>query len=128
MKIIKKLSLVAASLVFMGAVLAPAAVLAVDANTSAVCDGLALTGGQCGAEAAGTGVNGTIKLVINLLSMVVGVISVIMIIIGGLKYVMSSGDSNNVNSAKNTILYALVGLVIVALAQVIVKFVLHNVK
>jgi hypothetical protein len=56
--------------------------------------------------------------------MVVGVIAVIMIIIGGLKYVTSGGDSSAVGSAKNTIIYALVGLVVVALAQALVKFVL----
>jgi hypothetical protein len=54
----------------------------------------------------------------------VGFVAVIMIIIGGLKYVTYSGDSSNINSAKNTILYAVVGLVVVALAQIIVKFVL----
>jgi len=69
-------------------------------------------------------VNGLLATVINILSLVVGVIAVIMIIVGGLKYIMSSGDSNNINSAKNTILYAIIGLVVVALAQVIVKFVL----
>ena len=69
-------------------------------------------------------VNDLITLVINIFSIVVGVVAVIMIIIGGLKYITSSGDSNNVTSAKNTILYAVVGLVVVALAQFIVKFVL----
>ena len=57
----------------------------------------------------------------------VGVIAVIMIIIGGLKYIISSGDSNNINSAKNTILYAIIGLVIVAFAQEVVRYVLTNV-
>lgn len=77
---------------------------------------------------ATSSVNKIIKTVINILSFVVGVVSVIMIIIGGLKYVTSGGDSNSISSAKNTILYALVGLVIVALAQVIVMFVLNRVK
>ncbi len=72
-------------------------------------------------------VNNIIKLVINIFSLVVGVISVIMIIIGGLKYITSSGDSTNVQGAKNTILYAIIGLVVVALAQVIVRFVLAKV-
>lgn len=71
-------------------------------------------------------INDTIKLVINLLSFIVGVVAVIMIIIAGLKYITSGGDSNNVASAKNTILYAIIGLVIVALAQVIVRFVLQK--
>lgn len=56
-----------------------------------------------------------------------GVVSVIMIIIGGLKYITSAGDSGNVSGAKNTILYAIIGLVIVALSQIIVRFVLAKV-
>jgi cytochrome bd-type quinol oxidase subunit 2 len=71
-------------------------------------------------------VNDMIRLVINIFSLVVGVISVIMIIIGGLKYITSGGDSGNVSGAKNTILYAIIGLVVVALAQIIVRFVLQS--
>ena len=71
-------------------------------------------------------VNNIIRLVINIFSLIVGVISVIMIIIGGLKYITSGGDSANVSGAKNTILYAIIGLVVVALAQVIVRFVLEK--
>jgi hypothetical protein len=51
-----------------------------------------------------------------------------MIIVGGLKYILSAGDSGNVTSAKNTIVYAIVGLVIVALAQFVVRFVLTKVS
>ncbi len=69
-------------------------------------------------------VNSLIKTVINLLSVAVGIVAVIMIIVGGFRYVTSAGDSTKVGSAKNTILYALIGLIIVALAQVIVHFVL----
>ncbi len=49
-----------------------------------------------------------------------------MIIVGGLKYITSGGDSGNITSAKNTILYAIVGLIVVALAQIIVRFVLQR--
>ena len=87
-------------------------------DVNAVCDP------QTAGEASGTRVNNIIATVINLFSLVVGVVSVIMIIIGGLKYITSGGDSGNVTGAKNTILYAVIGLVIVALAQVIVQFVL----
>lgn len=72
-------------------------------------------------------INRVITQVINLFSLVVGVVSVIMIIFGGLRYITSGGDSTNVNSAKNTILYAVIGLIVVALAQVIVRFVLGKV-
>ena len=76
-----------------------------------------------GAESS---ISGVIRTVINVFSAIVGAISVIMIIIGGFRYVTSAGDSNNVSGAKNTILYAIVGLIIVAFAQVIVQFVLQR--
>lgn len=82
-------------------------------------------GTGCGAE-ANTKVNGLISTIINILSVIVGVIAVIMIIIAGLKYVTSGGSDEAVKSAKNTILYAIIGLVIVALAQIIVHFVLNH--
>lgn len=75
---------------------------------------------------ADTKVNGVLKLAITLFSIVVGVISVIMIIVGGLKYITSGGESANVQGAKNTILYAVIGLVIVAMAQFVVQFVLKK--
>ena len=75
-------------------------------------------------NAAPDRVNEILTAVINIFSIVVGIVAVIMIIVGGLKYITSAGDSGNVTGAKNTILYAIVGLIIVALAQVIVKFVL----
>jgi Type IV secretion system pilin len=76
---------------------------------------------------AATDVNKIVGLVINIFSWVVGVVAVIAIIIGGFKYITSGGDAGGVTGAKNTILYAIVGLIIVALAQLIVKFVLGNV-
>lgn len=79
-----------------------------------------------GASDPGATVDNIIKLVINIFSLIVGVVSVIMIIIGGLKYITSGGDSGNITGAKNTILYAIIGLVVVALAQVVVKFVLQK--
>lgn len=81
---------------------------------------------QCTTDDSPDQINSLITTVINIFSLVVGVVAVVMIIIGGLKYITSSGDSNNVTSAKNTILYAIIGLVVVALAQFIVKFVLER--
>ena len=74
------------------------------------------------------GVNKIVNLVITIFSRLVGVVSVVMIIVGGFKYVTSGGESAGVTSAKNTILYAIVGLIIVAVAQIIVHFVLGNVN
>jgi hypothetical protein len=71
-------------------------------------------------------VTNIIKTIINIVSVVVGVIAVIMIVFGGLKYITSGGESSNISSAKNTIIYAIIGLVVVALAQFIVRFVLDK--
>jgi Type IV secretion system pilin len=97
--------------------------------TNSLCAGtdLTLTGaGNCVNEAAATKVNSTVSLALNIFSAIVGIIAVVMIIVGGVKYITSQGESANITSAKNTILYALVGLVVVALAQVIVRFVLNR--
>jgi len=127
MNIIKKITKLMATLTIAGVIFAPVSVLAQGTNTLAVCEGLAITGGNCADQPGQTNVNSVVKTVINILSLVVGIVAVIMVIIGGLKYVISSGDSSNINSAKNTILYALIGLVIVALAQVIVRFTFNSV-
>jgi hypothetical protein len=62
----------------------------------------------------------------NLFSAIVGIIAIVMIIIGGLKFITSGGDSAQMNSARNTLIFAAVGLVIVVLAQVVVRFVLQR--
>lgn len=99
-------------------------------NRAKVCEGIGATVGTadgCSGGSGGVSVEGVVRTVINLLSYAVGVVSVIMIIIGGFKYIMAAGDSNQIQSAKNTILFAIVGLVIVAIAQVIVQFVINEV-
>ena len=59
-----------------------------------------------------------------MLLFIIGAISVIMLIIGGIRYTVSGGDSAAVTSAKNTILYAIVGIIVALLAFAIVNFVL----
>lgn len=84
--------------------------------------------GSCAATSSGTDkINGFITTIVNVFSIIVGVVAVIMIIVGGFRYITSGGDSNNISSAKNTIIYAIIGLIIVALAQFIVQFVLNKV-
>ncbi len=97
--------------------------------SDAACEGFqeALgSGGGCG-DTGGEQINSTLETVINIMSVIVGIISVIMIIIAGFKYVTSNGDSGSVSGAKDTIIYAIVGLVIVAIAQFIVQFVLGQI-
>ncbi len=72
-------------------------------------------------------VNDIIETIVNVLTTVVGILAVIFIIVGGFRYITSGGDSGKVSSARNTIVYALIGLIIVALAQIIVRFVLSKV-
>ncbi len=64
-----------------------------------------------------------VKNLVNLLLAVLGFIAVIMIIIGGIRYTTSNGDSNSTKAAKDTILYSVVGLVVAILAYAIVNFV-----
>jgi len=67
-----------------------------------------------------------IKTIVNIMLYVLGAIAVIMIVIGGIRYTTSNGDSSSITGAKNTILYAIVGLVIAILAYAIVNFVLTS--
>ena len=67
-----------------------------------------------------------IPRLINLMLFIVGILAVIMLIWGGIKYATSAGDSNKVTAAKNTILYAVIGLAVAVLAFAIVNFVVSN--
>ncbi|HZP55293.1 MAG TPA: pilin [Candidatus Saccharimonadales bacterium] len=141
---IQKLKILIASLAmvlsFSTTLMLPSSALAVDITCpgnpsspdNANCGNL-----QCGSNldvtctnkdttGAGDQVNTFVGRALNLLSIVVGVAAVIMIIVGGFRYVASGGKSESVSGAKNMIMYALIGLVIVALAQIIVRFVLNK--
>lgn len=105
--------------------------LAGDVTVSAACDpyNLSITSGadcargnQQPSELFG-GDNSIFRRVTNVLLFLVGAISVIMLIIGGIRYVISGGDQAQVTAAKNTILYAIVGIVVAFLAYAAVNFV-----
>lgn len=111
-------------------VLAPVAVHAADINNNLKCgSNLDASGTGCDSNitTGSSNLNTVITDIVNIFSVIVGIVSVIMIIYGGFRYVTSGGDSGNVSSAKNTIIYAVIGLVVVALAQFIVQFVLDKV-
>lgn len=74
------------------------------------------------------GPNGVLTKIVKLLSTVIGVAAVIVIIVGAIRYSLSSGDSTNINGAKNTILFALIGLIVALLARVVVVFVLNKIE
>lgn len=73
-----------------------------------------------------SGISAIAKTAVNILSIVVGAAAVIMLIYAGFRYISSGGESGSVSSAKNALIYAIVGLVIVALAQVIVHLVFNT--
>lgn len=72
------------------------------------------------------GPSGIFKVITNVLLFLIGAVSVIMLIIGGIRYTISQGDSSAVTSAKNTILYAIIGIIVALLAYAIVNFVLGS--
>ncbi len=90
-----------------------------------LCKGANLN--QPGGCTADTGsFSGILATIINVLSLVVGIVAVIMIIIAGFNYVTSNGDDSKVSTAKKAIINAIVGLIIVVAAQAIVRFVLNK--
>ena len=85
------------------------------------------SGMDCGKVADNpTNIGEVITDVINVLLFIIGIVSVIMIIVGGIKYSTSVGDASKVTTAKNTIMYAVIGLVAAILAYAIVNFVVTN--
>lgn len=80
---------------------------------------------QTSDQAAGK-VDNLISTILNILSVAVGIVAVIMVVLGGFKFITSAGNAEKLKSARNSIMYAVIGLVIVALAQVLVLFVLNK--
>ena len=74
------------------------------------------------------GPNGVLPKAANLLAIIGGVIAVVIIMISGLKMITSSGDSKKLNDARNAIIYAAVGIVVIALARVIIEFIIRLVS
>jgi hypothetical protein len=125
----RRIKLILAALaMFVGLNSALPAMALADTSKSTVCTALG-SDANCTTDPHGsTNLNSVIKTIVNILSWVVGIVAVIMIIIAGFRYVTAGGDSSNVASAKNTLIYAIVGLVVAASAQIIVHFVLNQVN
>lgn len=75
-----------------------------------------------------TDANVVIKNVTNIMFFIIGAVSVIMLIYGGIRYTTSGGNTNSVTAAKNTVIYSIVGLVISIFAYAIVNFIVTNVN
>lgn len=70
--------------------------------------------------------NRTIQNIINVITVIVGVLAVVFVIFAGYRFITSGGDSNKVASAKSALLWAMVGVVVVALAQTIIRFLVQK--
>jgi len=92
------------------------------------CQGEAANSSACTANGSNpiSGKDGVILRVINIFSFVIGAASVIMILVGGFRYIISNGDSNSLSTAKNTILYAVIGIVVFLLSRGIITFVINK--
>lgn len=105
------------------------AVALFESSRDSACGGVALDDNPqtCDSKAGDT-INRLITQILNLISFVAGIAAVVMIIVAGVKFITSQGESANIASARNTILYAIIGLVVVGLSQFIVRFVLTKFK
>jgi len=125
----KRLRIFIASLaVFLGLAGTVPAIAVAQTAKSQACQALGSNAGCTTTPHGGADINNVIKTIVNVLSFVIGVVAVIMIMVGGFRFITAGGDSNKVASARGTIIYAVVGLVIAASAQFIVWFVLNKVK
>jgi len=119
MKKLMKLMIATAVVIGVGVAILPG----VDANAVNVFD-------QCGAnadaavcKAKGDNASSMIQTVINILLYILGIIAVVMIVIGGIRYTTSNGDPGSLKTARDTIIYSVVGLVVAILAYAIVNLV-----
>lgn len=125
---LKKILTIIPVLSLVGALsFAAAPVLAAPCGSPSECINQGATG------AGGGGTTSTdpaviIKNIVNILLYIIGAVSVVMIVIGGFKYVVSNGDAAQVKSAKDTIFYAVIGIIVAVLAYAIVNFVISNIK
>lgn len=112
--------------VLCGTLLLPTVSFAADSPADQVKTGIDSIGGD---ETGDKGKEPLLSLVhkgINVLLFITGAVAVLMVTFGGMKYVTSRGESAEVTSAKNTILYAVIGLVISLLAYAVVQFVVRS--
>jgi uncharacterized membrane protein YuzA (DUF378 family) len=94
-------------------------------SVNAACQGISLSGNPCSTK-SGNSIDNLLGTIISILSIVVGIIAVIMIIVGGLKFITSGGEASKTASARSTIIYAIIGIAVAVLAQLLVHFVLNK--
>ena len=100
----------------------PVVAAACDINNLSIASGADCAQGN-GQPSQLVGNGGIFNRITSILLFIVGAVAVIMLIFGGIRYIVSGGDQNNVTAAKNTILYAIIGIIVALLAYAAVKFV-----
>lgn len=132
MKNIKRtlLALLAVPMLAVGALGVPAYAQSIECTI----DGVTYKGAEAGAKCSkGDGQSetlfgdaGVFRTIVNVLLFLIGAVAVIMLIIGGIRYTLSGGDSAAVKAAKDTILYAVIGIIVALLSYAIVNWVLDS--
>ncbi len=100
-------------------------------NFGEVCHGVAYTGDNCDKPndtKAQTSLNKLITRALEIFSLIVGIVAVVMIMFGGFRYITAGGDSGKISSAQQTIIYALVGLVVAAMARSIAWYIAMRIR
>lgn len=107
----------------IGIALVPAGVVTAAGPVDKIGEGLkSVGGGEEGEE--GMTLQEGIRIIVDVMLFILGAIAVVMIVVGGIRYTTSNGDANSTKGAKDTIMYAVVGLIVAILAYAIVNFVL----
>jgi hypothetical protein len=117
-----KLAVVTVFLAISAIVLSPSLTYADPATE--IQGGVKAVGGDNG----GASLEVNLQTIVNILLFVLGAVAVIMIVIGGIRYATSNGDSSAIKGAKDTILYSVIGLIVAILAYAIVNFVITSFK
>lgn len=126
MKLYKKIILTLSVVLGLGILFAPSAAMAINVWTGAGnCDGV--DSALCNDIEDKDKLPDMIRTIVNVLLYILGAVSVVVIIMAGIFYTVSSGDSAQVTKAKNTLLYAIVGLVVALMSYAIVNFVIDKI-
>ena len=123
-----KLSILALCIALSGSLMVAPAFVSADFKTDACSGVTTVAGGSTCTAGSSTAIQRILKFVINILSVIVGFTAVIMVIVAGFKFMTSGGNSNSISSARSTLVYALIGLALVAIARIIVRFTLEHAK
>lgn len=105
--------------------------MAVAAPATDICSGTAKTSAYCNKDKTSTdpiaGPNGILINVANLIAIIAGIVLVIMLIVAGIRYITSSGDSNGIQKAKDTIMHALIGLIVIVFARTLIAYLVSRI-